>query len=100
MTLSGSVLVLVFFSLFAANVPFFTERAFVVWPLGRSKSLGFRLLELCVCYGLVGGLGLVLEANAGQIAHQQWEFFAITAVLFMTLAFPGFVYRYLLVRRG
>ena len=40
----------------------------------------------------------VLENKAGQIAPQGWEFYAITATLFMTLAFPGFVYRYLFKR--
>lgn len=99
-TLSGAVWALVLFSILAANAPFFTERGFGIWPLGGSKSLGFRFLELCVCYGLVGAFGVVLEADAGQIAPQKWEFFAITAFLFLTLAFPGFVYRYLLKRRG
>ncbi|MEY4294772.1 MAG: hypothetical protein RLY82_460, partial [Pseudomonadota bacterium] len=28
-----------------------------------------------------------------------WEFYAITGALFITLAFPGFVYRYLLKHR-
>jgi hypothetical protein len=47
-------------------------------------------------YGLVGGAGLLLEQAYGQIAPQGWEFYAITGTLFVTLAFPGFVYRYLL----
>ena len=33
-----------------------------------------------------------------RIAPQGWEFYAITATLFLTLAFPGFVYRYLYKR--
>jgi hypothetical protein len=41
-------------------------------------------------------LGLLLENRAGQIAPQGWEFYAITGALFITLAFPGFIYRYLL----
>ena len=51
-------------------------------------------------YFVVGGLGLALEQRAGQIAPQGWEFYAITATLFATLAFPGFVYRYLVRREG
>jgi hypothetical protein len=39
---------------------------------------------------------LLLEQSLGQIAPQGWEFYAITGTLFVTLAFPGFVYRYLL----
>jgi len=49
---------------------------------------------------VVGGIGLLLEKRAGQIAHQQWEFYAVTGALFITLAFPGFVYRYLLRHRA
>jgi len=52
-----------------------------------------------VCYLLVGALGLGLEQAAGQIAPQGWEFYAATGALFLTLAFPGFVYRYLFLRR-
>ncbi|MEY4711160.1 MAG: hypothetical protein RIS88_610, partial [Pseudomonadota bacterium] len=35
----------------------------------------------------------------GQNAPQGWEFYAVTVTLFLTLAFPGFVYRYLYQRR-
>ena len=81
----------------AANLPCFTQRLFGVWPLKtQTKPLGLRLLELIVYYFLVGALGLLLERSAGQIAPQGWEFYAITGALFVTLAFPGFVYRYLL----
>ena len=58
-----------------------------------------RLLELLACYFLTGALALFLEQRAGQIAPQGWEFYAITATLFITLAFPGFIYRYLLRHR-
>ena len=98
MTTSGSVWALVVLALVSANAPFITERALGVWSLRNAKSLGFRMIELFLAYAFVGGAGLMLEAHAGQIAPQTWEFFAITAVLFLTLAFPGFVYRYLLVR--
>jgi hypothetical protein len=64
-----------------------------------AKSLPWRLLELVLLYFVVGGIGLALEKHAGQIAPQGWEFYAITGTMFVTLAFPGFVYRYLLHRR-
>ncbi|MBN9340837.1 MAG: DUF2818 family protein, partial [Comamonadaceae bacterium] len=44
-------------------------------------------------------LALLLERRAGQIAPQGWEFYAVTATLFATFAFPGFVFRYLVRRR-
>ncbi len=50
-------------------------------------------------YFLVGALGLALENRAGQIAPQGWEFYAVTGTLFLTFAFPGFVWRYLGKRR-
>lgn len=100
MTASSYAWALVVIAALAANFPFVTERAFGVWLPRSPKSIGFRLLELCVCYGAVGGLGALFEAHAGQIAPQTWEFFAITAFLFLTLAFPGFVYRYLFRRRA
>lgn len=84
----------------AANLPFVNERWFVFGPRRAPKALAVRLLELVVLYGLVGALGLGLEQYAGQIYPQGWEFYATTATLFLTLAFPGFVYRYLYKKRN
>jgi hypothetical protein len=83
-----------------ANLPFLSERLLAMIPRKQPKSLWLRLVELIVCYLLVGALGLALEQSAGQIAPQGWEFYATTATLFLTLAFPGFVYRYLFKRHG
>ena len=93
-SLSIWLVVVVAFAL--ANLPFLSRRLLAVVPLKRPKSLGIRFLELVGFYFLVGGLGLLLEARAGQVAPQTWEFYAITATLFITFAFPGFVFRYLL----
>ena len=90
--------VLILLALLAANLPFLNQRLLVLGPLRQPKSLAWRLLELVLLYFLVGGIGLALEHSAGQIAPQGWEFYAVTAALFLTLAFPGFVYRYLLKR--
>ena len=84
----------------AANMPFINDRWLAVIPRSAPKSLWIRLLELVFWYAVVGALGLGLEHNAGQIAPQGWEFYATTASLFLTLAFPGFVYRYLMRRRA
>lgn len=84
-----------------ANLPFFNHRLLAVGPLLQPrKALIVRLAEMLVLYLVVGGLGLLLEKRAGQIAPQGWEFYAVTGTLFVTLAFPGFVYRYLLHRRS
>ena len=96
MSHSLGVFFLVALSLLLANTPFLTQRIFGIVKVIKPKSLGLRLLELVFFYGLVGGAGLLLEQAYGQIAPQSWEFYAITGTLFVTLAFPGFVYRYLL----
>lgn len=83
-------------ALVAANLPFLNERWLLAGPAARPrKPLWGRLLELLLLYFLVGGLALALEHRAGQIYPQGWEFYAVTATLFLTLAFPGFVHRYL-----
>lgn len=82
----------------AANAPFIWQTS--VLPLRGPKTLPWRLCELVLAYFAVGLLALWLEQRAGQVAPQGWEFYAITATLFLTLAFPGFVYRYLYKRHA
>jgi hypothetical protein len=100
MTQTVSVWLVVLLALLAANLPFISNRLFAVVALKAPKNLAVRLAELVVWYLLVGGLGLFLEQRTGQIAPQGWEFYAITGTLFITLAFPGFIYRYLFKRRA
>jgi hypothetical protein len=95
MSQSASTWLVIALALVGANLPFLSQRVLGVVPLARGKGLGLRLAELVVMYFVVGGIGLLLEQNAGQIAPQGWEFYAITGALFLTLAFPGFVWRYL-----
>ena len=96
---TAPVWALVLLALLAANLPFISQRFMLVYPLASGKSLPLRLLELLLWYFIVGALGLALEHQAGQIAAQGWEFYAITGTLFVTFAFPGFVLRYLLKLR-
>ena len=86
-------------ALLAANAPFISQRWAVFGPRPARKSLGLRLVELVLAYGGVGAVALALENNLGQIAPQGWEFYAVTGTMFITLAFPGFVFRYLLKHR-
>jgi hypothetical protein len=97
---SVSVWLVLMAAVLAANLPFVNQRWLGVVPRKAPKTLGIHLLELLVCYGLVGAIGLSLEKADGQIYPQGWEFYATTAALFLTLAFPGFVYRYLYKRHG
>jgi hypothetical protein len=95
----------------AANLPFVNERAFGFVPLpfggtqaraggAQAKPFVVRLLELVVLYFIVGALAYALESRIGNVFSQTWEFYAITGPLFVVLAFPGFVLRYLRKRRG
>ena len=95
---SAAVWLVLFVALFGANLPFINERLFVVGPVRAPKAIGWRLIELVVIWGLTLALGFALEARAGQIQPQGWEFYAALGFLFLTFAFPGFVWRYL--RRG
>lgn len=97
---TAAVWLVILAAVVAANLPFLTQRLFLLVRLMAKKSLGLRLLELVVYYLLVGAMGLLLERNMGRIAPQGWEFYAITAALFATLAFPGFVWRYLIKHKG
>ena len=100
MSQSLQIGVLLLLALMAANLPFVNQRLLVLGPRRATKSLGWRLLELLLLYLLVGAVGLWMEHHAGQVAPQGWEFYAVTGTMFVTLAFPGFVYRYLMQRRG
>ena len=86
-------------ALVAANLPFVNHRLLAVIPFPADKGLHWRLLELLLLYGAVGLLAWGLEQSAGQAAPQGWEFYAATFCLVLSLAFPGFVYRYLLKHR-
>ncbi len=95
---SAAVWLVLFVAVAGANLPFVNERLFVVGPVRAPKSIGWRLIELVVMWGVTLAIGFGLEARAGQIQAQGWEFYAAMGFLFLTLAFPGFVWRYL--RRG
>jgi hypothetical protein len=96
---TASIWLVIVVAFIAANLPFLANRhLFAVVPLRAAKSLAVRLAELVLFYFLVGALGLALENRLGQIAPQGWEFYAVTGALFLTLAFPGFVWRYLMKR--
>ena len=98
MSQTAAAWLVVLAAVLAANLPFLSTRLLGVLPLRATKGLALRLVELVLYYLLVGALGLGLEHQAGQISPQGWEFYAISATLFLTLAFPGFVYRYLFLR--
>lgn len=100
MTYNFSVWLVILVAVLAANLPFINQRWLAIVPRQSPKPLWGHALELVLMYLLVVALGMALEQSGGQIYPKIWEFYAVTASLFLTLAFPGFVYRYLLHRRG
>lgn len=98
MTLSLAVWLVIVLAVVGANLPFVSQRLMVIGPLRPSKGLGWRLCEMGVFYLFVGIVAVGLEQYLGQIYPQQWEFYATTLALFVTLAFPGFVFRFLMRR--
>lgn len=98
MSHAAEVWTVIIFALVVANLPFVNERLFIVGPKRAPKSLAWRLLELLVMAAITFGLGVLIEQRIGQRQAQGWEFFAAAGCLFLTFAFPGFVWRYL--RKG
>ena len=99
-TLSSWLLIAV--ALAAANLPFINEYAFGFIPLkhaapgeARTKSAWVRVLELVVLYFVTGAIAYLLEARIGTVFVQVKEFYMLTVPLFVVLAFPGFILRYL-----
>ena len=102
MDISFATWIVVLAALAAANLPFANERVFGFISLkpthtgqARTKPFAARLLELLVLYFLVGAVAYLLESRIGNVFAQGWEFYAVTGCLFIVLAFPGFVLRYL-----
>ena len=100
MSSTAAVWLVILVAVVAANLPFANERLFIVGPRRDPKHMGWRLLELVLLWGVTLGLGFALEARLGQIQPQGWEFYAAFGCLFVTLAFPGFLWRYLRRRHG
>lgn len=92
---SAAIWLVLLLAVVLANLPFANNRLFSVMPLGKAKSLALRLLELVIYAALVIGVGRLLEARQGQVQDQGWAFYAVMACVFLTLAFPGFIWRYL-----
>ena len=95
---SSAVWLVLVMALFGANAPFMSDRMFLVVPLKAQKSWWQRVAEIVLLYFAVVGLSLALEQRLGQIYPQHWQFYAVSLAMFVVLAFPGFVMRYL-VRR-
>ena len=102
MNQTAAIWVLIVLACVAANLPFINERLFAVFPIKQFakgiKPFWVRVFEFLVWYGVIGLLGMLFERMIGNSFNQRWEFYVIALSLFVVLAFPGFVLRYLLKR--
>ncbi len=91
--MSSTTLILLFFII--ANLPWISERAFLIIPLKNVKSAWLRLLELIVFYFASLLIAIAAEIEfSGEVFPQHWEFFVTTFCAFLVLAVPGVIYRY------
>jgi len=96
MSQTAAVWLVIALAALAANWPFISQRRLLLGPVHPHKRFDLRLLEMLLLYCAVGLIGRLLEGRMGAIHPQGWAFYVVTAALFATLGFPGFVWRYLL----
>ncbi len=94
MNTAAAALLLLLIAVVLANAPFVTSRFFGVFSK-PVKTVWWRLGELVVFYAIFIAIGRGLEADIGRLHDQAWQFYAITFLVFLVLAYPGFVWRYL-----
>lgn len=96
-----AVWLLIGLAVVTANLPFLSERVFAVlpWRKAGAKPFWLRFLEVIALYLAVGAIGFAIEGSLGNKFKQGWEFYAITLSLYLVMAYPGYVYRYLLRRK-
>jgi hypothetical protein len=95
--LISSDILLLLLAVLGANLPWFSDKFLYLFPIaGNKKNLAWCLGELILLFFMIGAIAKYAEyALLGQVAPQDWEFYATTACLFLVFAFPGFVYKIL-----
>ena len=92
---SAAITALLLLAVVLANAPFCYER-FLFLGGSKARQPAWRLLELLLFYGAFLALARAAEAHFGQVQAQGWQFYAVSLCLFLSMAFPGFVWCYLL----
>jgi len=95
-----AIWLLIALAVITANLPFLSERVLGVLPWRSGvKPFWVRLIEVLLWYGMVGAVGVAIETRLGNRHVQDWMFYAITLSLYLVMAYPGYVCRYLFRRR-
>ncbi|UOP04560.1 DUF2818 family protein [Conchiformibius kuhniae] len=92
--MTASMYALLALTVFFANFPFLSQRALGVFALKNGKRFPHHLGEWLLGLLLAGALARLLEARAGAVHQQDWEFYAVVLCLYAVFAFPAFVWRY------
>lgn len=95
MSSNTAIWILLVLAVIAANLPWMSERILLFWKPDGDKPAWSRLFEWLLLYFIVGGIAIGLEQKImGNRHSQDWEFYAVTACLFLVFALPGFIYRH------
>lgn len=85
---------IILLSIVVANLPWLTDSFFLCFSLKEKKSILVTLIELIIFYFIIGSILLLIEYQViGNIHNQDWEFYAVTFILFVVFSFPGFIYK-------
>lgn len=94
--LNVAVITLFLVALGLANLPWLTERVFVLGTISSGhKPLWLCLLEWFIYFIVWLVLAFGVEKKLmGGLTDQGWEFYVVVLCLFVVFALPGFIYRY------
>lgn len=95
MSIDQAVWLLLFTAIVFANIPWIMMNKVFIFVTVPNKSFLIGFVEWFLYFVLTGILAYMMEDKVmGNVAPQEWEFYAITFFMFMIFAFPGFIYRY------
>ncbi|MCD8503674.1 MAG: DUF2818 family protein [Burkholderiaceae bacterium] len=95
---SVAVWILIALAVAAANLPFISERVLALMPIKTwvKKPAWALIVEFLGLFVVIGLVGYAFETALVNPFPRGWEFYVTALCIFLVLAFPGFVYRYLL----
>ena len=104
MTTNIALSILFIIAIIAANIPFLTNKVFLIFGSDKAKSFWLRFAEWFFMYLIVMAIAIGLETKLYGQAYKpvwefwhfsrNWEFYFITICLFLVFALPGFLYHY------
>tara|TARA_B100001057_G_scaffold499906_1_gene612445 strand:- start:101 stop:382 length:282 start_codon:yes stop_codon:yes gene_type:complete len=85
---------IILLALVLANLPWFSNHIFIFFPLSKTKSILYILLEIVVYYIFLGIFVTFIEKQIiGNTHSQDWEFYVVTFFLFIVFSSPGFIFK-------